>query len=434
MAKNDIEYEVHLPRRKAFNSVYIPYLNDMTPLQIFFGGSSSGKSKFIVAQRTLIDVMKGNRNYLILRNVGKSIRGSVFNEILKCINEWNLEKIFTPNKSDFTITCKNGYQIMFSGLDDPQKLKSTVPIKGVLTDVVFEEATEIQYNAYKEVTKRIRGGKENITKRETFLFNPIMKTHWIFKEFFSGCFFENDTVYKDKNKLIVKTTYKDNRFLTTQDRDKLENETNEYFYNVYTLGNWGVLGNLVFDNWRVEDLSAIRETMGVYKNGLDFGFSNDPSAGIRSALKGDTIYITHAFYEYGAVNSVIASCIKDIMPLTLKENGHQEQILADNYPKDIWSLRNDYGINIYGANKKPGSINSGINWLKEYKIVIHQELQDVINEFQLYQWQKNKDGEVLNIPIDKYNHLMDALRYSWSEQIFEIEEEPIDVRIYGIPV
>ncbi len=420
------------------NPTYRPYLDDNTPLQIMFGGSSSGKSVFC-SQRCVYDLLKGGRNYLIARNVGKSIRGSVFNEIKKVIFEWELNKYFNIHKTDFTITnTLNGYQTIFTGLDDAQKIKSITPEKGVFTDIWIEEATETKYDDHKELIKRLRGTSReqaHIIKRMMLSFNPIMKTHWIFKEHFAGMFFDEDTVYRDEKKLILKTTYKDNDYLTEQDKQLLEDETNEYFYQVYTLGNWGVLGDLVFNNWSVEDLSEVKDMMGVYKNGLDFGFTNDPSAGIRSSMSDDTIYITHCFHEYGATNDVIADFIRQTMPLTVNGIESEEKILADNnYPKDIWDLKHEYNINIYGANKRPGSVNSGINWLKKYKIVIHKELQEAINEFQMYQWSKNKDGEALNIPIDKFNHLIDALRYAWSEQSLNLtQEEEYDLSAYGIP-
>lgn len=134
---------------KIFNKVYIPYLKDNTPTQIFYGGSSSGKSVFL-AQRTVLDLMKGGRNYLVVRNVAKTIRGSVYNEIVKAISDMKLDSFFNVLKSELTITCINGYQILFCGLDDPEKIKSITPAKGVITDIWVEEATEIEYNAYKQ--------------------------------------------------------------------------------------------------------------------------------------------------------------------------------------------------------------------------------------------------------------------------------------------
>ena len=113
-------------KKEVFNSIYIPYLENYSRIQIFYGGSSSGKSVFL-AQRCIYDVLQGNRNYLVCRQVATTIRKSVFNEILKVIGRWNLGKLFTVNKSELTITCANGYQILFTGLDDPEKLKSITP-------------------------------------------------------------------------------------------------------------------------------------------------------------------------------------------------------------------------------------------------------------------------------------------------------------------
>src|SRR5512139_2308823 len=135
MTNVDIDPEV-------FNDVYLPYLKEMARTQIYYGGSASGKSVFL-AQRTVYDVMRGGRNYLVCRMVGRTIRGSVFTEICKVISDWGVGGLFAINKTDMLITCTNGYQIIFAGLDDVEKLKSLVPAKGVITDVWVEEATEV---------------------------------------------------------------------------------------------------------------------------------------------------------------------------------------------------------------------------------------------------------------------------------------------------
>lgn len=101
---------------KTINKAYRHYLDDETRMQIYFGGSSSGKSWFL-AQRCVLDIVRGGRNYLIVRKVAGTVRRSVFNEIVKCINLWKLKDQFDVNKSDLAITCENGYQILFAGLD-----------------------------------------------------------------------------------------------------------------------------------------------------------------------------------------------------------------------------------------------------------------------------------------------------------------------------
>jgi len=103
---------VNIKDKQLFNKIYIPYLTDNTRTQIFFGGSSSGKSVFIT-QRCIVDIMKGGRNYLIIRNTANTLRTSIYNELLKVISDWNLEKLFNWHKTDMTITCINGYQILF---------------------------------------------------------------------------------------------------------------------------------------------------------------------------------------------------------------------------------------------------------------------------------------------------------------------------------
>lgn len=220
------------------NDAYIQYLKAPQRTQIFYGGSSSGKS-FFLAQRVIMDVIEG-RNYLVVRNVGSTLRNSVFNQLKKTILALGLESSFHIS-GNMAITCKlNGRQILFSGLDDVEKLKSITPEVGILTDVWIEEATEVPYEAYKQLTKRLRGVTgdqqlDKLTKRVTFSFNPVMKTHWIYREFFD-VWDDTKTVYKSEDLLIVKTTYKDNKFLTPDDKRALESEKDPYFHDVYTLG------------------------------------------------------------------------------------------------------------------------------------------------------------------------------------------------------
>ncbi len=243
----EIEIEIS---SEIFNPAYRPYRKAPHRTQIFFGGSSSGKSVFL-AQRAIYDVLNG-RNYLIVRNTANTIRSSTFNEIRKVIGDWGLTSVFSINKSEMTITADNRAQILFKGLDDAEKIKSVTPESGVMTDIWVEEATECAEDDIKQLEKRLRG-KSKFPKRLTLSFNPILKTHWIFKKYFAG-FYDGDTIRQTDDLLILKPTYKDNRFLEPDDIAALENETDPYWREVYTLGNWGILGDVIFTNWRVEDL------------------------------------------------------------------------------------------------------------------------------------------------------------------------------------
>jgi len=396
--------------RKVFNAVYQKYINDQTRKQIFFGGSSSGKSVFL-AQRCICDLLKSERNYLIARNVGNTLRVSVFNELKKVISEWGIDGLFTISKTDLTITCKNGYQAVLKGLDDAEKIKSITPEKGIFTDIWVEEATECFEDDLTQLEKRLRG-KSNVPKRITLSFNPIMKTHWIYEKYFKE-WDEDKKVLKLPGLLIVKTTYKDNKFLEKEDHIALEDETNDYFYQVYTLGNWGVLGDVIFTNWKVKDIrnSAIYRTFDQFKNGLDFGYTNDPTAFNRTfyhkARK--TIYIVDEFHEFGMSNEAIARRLEPII--------NKEYIICDSAePKSIEELCN-LGISALGARKGKDSILHGIQWLQQQKIIIDRTCQHTKNEFEQYQWKKNKDGQVMNIPVDRNNHHIDDIRYQYEDEM-----------------
>ena len=165
-------------RRKYVNYAYYDYLDDDTRTQIFFGGASSGKSYFI-AQRIVADTVRG-RNTLVLRNVARTLRGSCWNEIVKAISKVPYKQWFSISKTEMIITAtNNGAQILFSGLDDSEKIKSITPANGVLTDIWIEEATETSYDDLKQLEKRLRGESRH-PKRITLSFNPIYREHWLF--------------------------------------------------------------------------------------------------------------------------------------------------------------------------------------------------------------------------------------------------------------
>jgi phage terminase large subunit len=381
----------------------------MARTQIYYGGSASGKSVFL-AQRAVFDVMNGDRNYLVVREVGRTIRGSVFAEIHRVINQWGLRSLFTINKSEMQIICTNGRQIIFAGLDDIEKLKSLVPAIGSLTDIWVEEATETKRNTVKQLYKRQRGGDNDVPKRLTMSFNPIMQSHWIYEEYFNTIGWADDQTefYRD-DLSIQKTWYIHNRFLTDDDRTDLENESDTYFYDVYTLGNWGVLGHIIFTNWTVQDLSDMQNQFTERRNGLDFGFSNDPAALSRSHYdsKHKTIYIFNELYERGLTNDVLAG---ELMAIC----GSDVIICDSAEPKSIKELQNE-GISVKGAIKGKDSVNHGIQWLQQQKVIIDKSCINTQNEFRQYHWKEDKDGNAIRQPIDKNNHIIDATRYAYED-------------------
>lgn len=404
----------------VINDVYIPHLENMSETQIYYGGSGSGKSVFL-SQRLVLDVIHGERNYLVSRKVQKSIRKSVFNEIESVIDEFGFRPYFMTNKTEMSITCNNGYQILFAGLDNPLSLQGVKPKKGVITDLWVDEATEIERDDLKILSKRLRGGSENIRKRKTFSFNPIMKNHWIYDEYFKNIGWEDkQTEYITPELSILKTWFIHNKFMTQQDIDNLLNEKDEYYRNVYAFGEWGVLGDVIFTNWRVEDLSEMHDQFTNRRNGLDFGFSSDPAAvGVSHYDRTrKTIYFFKELYETGLTNDVLAERIKDMI-------GNERIICDSAEPKSIQEL-NNHGVSAVGAKKGKDSVNFGIDWLKQQTIVVDKSCINLQNELSQYHWKKDAGGNSLKIPVDKNNHLIDGgLRYAYEDDMEDIDPSKI---------
>ena len=210
---------------------------------------------------------------------------------------------------------------------------------------------------------------------------------------------------------ILKTWYIHNRFLTQADIIDLENEEDEYYFQVYTLGNWGVLGDVIFKNWEVQDLSDRLDQFTNRRNGLDFGFASDPAALFRSHYDRahKTIYFFDEFYERGLTNDVLADELKKIID--------KDDLICDSAePKSIQEL-NNYGVNARGAKKGKDSVLFGIQWLQQQHIVIDKHCVNGISEFRQYHWKKDKDGNAIRQPVDKNNHLIDASRYAYEDDM-----------------
>ena len=224
-------------KKSVFNDVYLPYLENEDRYLIFYGGGSSGKSYF-VAQRFIYHMLHPKRyNLLVVRQTGDTNRKSTFPLLKQVISNWNLAKHFKINESDMRIKCLlTGNEVAFAGLDDVEKIKSITFANGELTTIWVEEATECQEAAINQLKVRLRGGKSK--KQMVLTFNPINIQHWIKKHFIDS-----------ELATVCFSTYKDNKFLTEDDKKALEDLklTDEYTYEVYCLGHWGIVGKTVFD-------------------------------------------------------------------------------------------------------------------------------------------------------------------------------------------
>lgn len=343
-------------------------------------------------------------NALYVRKTYNTMKDSCYSDCLWAINRLGLDAWFVAKTQPLEIEyIPTGQRILFRGCDDPLKLTSLSVPTGVLCWAVFEEAYEIsREETFDVIDESIRGEMpEGYFKRVFVLLNPWSEKHWIKKRFFD--------VPDNDNKLSMTTNYKCNEWLTEDDYRLFEDmkQRNPRRYQVAGLGNWGIAEGLVYDNWKeeafeIDDLEGVKTAFG-----LDFGYSVDPTAFIVAYI--DTVnfklYIYDEFYEPKLSNRMIYDKITAM--------GYaKETIIADSAePKSIDELKGLGLRRIEGAKKGKDSINQGIQFLQNFEIIVHPRCVNFITEISNYAWSKDKFGNMLNSPIDEFNHLMDAMRY-----------------------
>jgi len=236
--------QVTIPQR-AFNPLFRPYLTDNTHRYlILYGGAGSGKSVFAV-QRFLYRLLTLPLcNILVVRAVAATNRDSTYALFRQVISKWGLSELFSCKDSDLRISCANGNSVIFKGLDDTEKLKSITFPKGELTDIWIEEASEVLEEDFNQLDVRLRG--KGAHKQMVLTFNPVSVLHWLKLRFFDR---------QDPRAVVLKSTYKDNQFLDEDYKRTLEGykDTDPYYYSVYCLGEWGVLGQTIFDAQKVSE-------------------------------------------------------------------------------------------------------------------------------------------------------------------------------------
>ena len=380
--------------RSLFNDAYYPYLFDYSNrYEVYYGRAGSGKSVFIT-QKILCKACTSKRKVLVIRKYATTLKDSVFQLFVDQLKKWKIYKFCKVNMSTYTITLPNESVLLFKGLDDPEKIKSITDI----TDIWCEECSELSLDEFTQLDLRLRAQSGNL---QIFVsFNPVSKQNFVYQKWFA-----NGT---PDNTFVLHTTYKDNKFLPKEYIDALleKQKSNPTYYKIYALGEFCTLDKLVYYNWKVEDFDHT-QIKGKLLVGLDFGYTNDPTALVASVMTDKKIYIFKEWVDTNKTNPQIAQVIKSL--------GLQKStIICDSAePKSIQELRQN---GIYAARestKGPDSIIHGIQKLWEYEIIVHPSCTETITEFENYAWQKDKTtGEYINKPIDQFNHCMDALRYS----------------------
>ena len=391
--------------KEIFNDVYLSSLDDYSKrYEIYYGGAGSGKSVF-VAQKLVKKALTDRRKILVLRKVDKTTKNSTFQLLLDTLTDWKIIDKCKINRTDFTITLPNGSVFLCCGLQDPERIKS---ITG-LTDAWLEEATEFNQEDFNQIDLRIRH-PEAKGQQIILSFNPVSKVNWCYKLFFKEAADAAMTDFRAQCK-ILHTNYLDNKFLPQSYIDSLLllKATNLDYYKIYALGEFGSLSKLVFNNWKVEEFDCT-QVHGDLCVGLDFGFIADPTALVASIVDDENkkIYVFNAKSRKGLLNNEIAEMIK-------AEGFAKSSIIADSAEqKSIEEIKREGISRIKPATKGQGSILQGIQKLQQYQIIVHPSgATALIEELKNYCWEKDKKtNEYINKPIDKYNHCIDALRYS----------------------
>jgi phage terminase large subunit len=351
---------------------------------------------------------------LVIRRYYNTHKDSTYAQILWAINQMGVRHLWHVTKSPLEMTYKpSGQKIMFRGLDDPESINSITVADGDLCWTWWEEGYQVtNEDDFNKVDLSIRGKMPYpLFKQHTITMNPWSEKTWIKKRFFDE---------PDEDTLALTRNYDVNEFLDEADIKIFEvmKIKSPRRYKIEGLGEWGISEGLIYENWEVKDfdykhMRTQTDNYGkaVYTdyNGLDFGYSNDPTAFIGTFVdrKKKEIYIYEELYKTKLTNKQIHAEIK------YREHG-KSKIEADSAdPRTINELRILGLARIHGAKKKPGSVKAGIQKLQEYKIFVHHRCPNAEVELSNYVWDTDKKtGELTGQPIDDFNHLMDALRYA----------------------
>ena len=375
-------------------------------------GSRRSKKSKTMALWTITGIMKyPGANMLVVRKVYRTLKDSCFTELKWAIKRLHVEEWWDIKESPLEMTYKpTGQKIYFRGLDDPLKITSIAVEVGALCWMWIEEAYEITSESdFDTLAESMLGDlPEGLFKQITLTFNPWNEKTWIKKRFFD---------VKDDNILALTTNYKCNEWLSPEDVKVFDEmrKRNPRRYAVAGLGEWGIVDGLVYENWKEQefDIDEIRSNPDVVSTfGLDFGYTNDPSTLFCGLLdqKNKRLFVFDEMYEKGLSNKRIAD--------NIKEMGYgKERITADSAePKSIDELKS-LGLRVKGAMKGKDSIKNGIQWIQDLEIIIHPRCVNFITEISNYTWDTDKFGNKLNVPIDDFNHLMDAMRYALEKYI-----------------
>lgn len=389
-------------KKSHFVPKLYPHLLDYSHRWEFWVGSAGSGKSYTIAQKIIIRCTREKLRVLVCRRYGTTLRQSVVKQFREVLDKWKLTKYIKIRESDFTIIFPNGSEIIFTGLDDEEKLLSLTNV----STVWVEEAYQVEKNKVEQLNLRMRGTAAN--QQLILSWNPINKGSWLY----------NFTVENPpENSLYIHSTYRDNPFLNDEYRKAIDElaTRNPARYRVFGLGEWGVDSEgLVITNWREEEFDAMELAAKGYEHraGMDVGFV-DPSTVIDTLYDRENkiIYIFNEFYKKGCQLDELAEAIK-------RMNLKKVKLYVDAAdPRAIQFFRNE-GIRAEQCKKggSTGSVQTGIQFLQNHLIIVHPSCKEIKRELENFSYIRSKQtGEWTQDMTHEFSHTIDGLRYAYSD-------------------
>lgn len=409
--------------------VFRPNHQSKKPIVLNKGGGGSSKS-YTVCQ-ILAQRLSTRKNYklLITRKTLTSLLISTYPVFEQMLKDYGIYRHMKHNQTRRTMKMSNGNFVHYTGVDDTEKIKSTD-----WNDIWMEECNEFTFQDF--IMLQLRNRAQNYFCQMWLTLNPVDEFSWVKVE-----------VADKMDCDVITSTYKDNPYLPEQAKKLLENLINidKNYHKIYALGQWGGLIKGRIFSFETYD---IEPKVKWITYGLDWGYTNDPTSLVRIGYTSEALYLEELCYETGLTNQDISAklielglinkpyyqfdyinkkgelietkcysnddkkkLIKDISELVNDYWVEKDEIIADSAePKSIEELYRQ-GWNVKGANKGPDSIVHGIDIMKRYKLRVHKNSVNLQKEFNQYKYSEDKNGTLLNKPIDMFNHCIDAIRY-----------------------
>lgn len=359
-------------------------------IKLIPGGTSAGKT--IAILQILIDKAQSDKKPTLTSVVSESfphLRRGAMRDFLNIMQEHGYFKDDLWSKSEFTYTFETGSKLEFFSADQPSK------VRGPRRDRLYvNEANNVAQESWLQLLLR--------TREEAWAdWNPV-SDFYMYEEY--GLTDDPAGSTDDRVDTLI-LTYKDNEGLDASIVEEIERRAavNKAWARVYAEGKRGELEGKIFTDWQIID--EIPHEARLERRGLDFGYTNDPTVLVDEYSYNGGIILDEWLYQKRMSNKQIADFILSLPnPNTL--------VVADSSePKSIDEIKS-YGVNIIAANKGKGSVNQGIQKLQDQRVSITKRSTNGIKEYRNYMWVINKDGDNLNVPIDLWNHFMDASRYA----------------------